>query len=79
VIGVPHEKWGEAIKAIVVRATGSNVSEAEIIAHCKARIGGVKAPKSVDFWDEIPKTPNNKMDKKKIRSKYWAGSERNVH
>jgi fatty-acyl-CoA synthase len=79
VIGVPHEKWGEAIKAVVVRAQGSDVSEAEIIAHVKARLGGVKAPKSVDFWDEIPKTANNKMDKKKIRSNYWAGAERNVH
>ncbi len=79
VIGVPHEKWGEAIKAIVVPATGANVTEAEIIAHCKARLGGVKAPKSVDFWEDIPKTANNKMDKKKIRSHYWAGSDRNVH
>lgn len=79
VIGVPHEKWGEAIKAVVVRALGSKVTEEEIIAHCKTRLGGVKAPKSVDFWDEIPKTANNKMDKKAIRSKYWAGAERNVH
>jgi fatty-acyl-CoA synthase len=79
VIGVPHEKWGEAIKAIVVRAQDSTVTEQEVIAHCKTRLGGVKAPKSVDFWDEIPKTANNKMDKKAIRSKYWAGSERNVH
>ena len=79
VIGVPHEKWGEAIKAIVVRGHGSSVTEEEVVAHCKARLGGVKAPKSVDFWDEIPKTANNKMDKKAIRSKYWAGAERNVH
>ena len=79
VIGVPDDKWGEAIKAIVVPATGATVTEDEIIAHCKARIGSVKAPKSVDFWDDIPKTANNKMDKKAIRSKYWSGSDRNVH
>ncbi len=79
VIGVPHDYWGEAIKAIVVRAHGANVSAEEITAHCKARIGGVKAPKSVDFWDEIPKTANNKLDKKTIRSKYWKDAERNVH
>lgn len=69
----------EATKAIVVRAQDSTVTEQEVVAHCKTRLGGVKAPKSVDFWDEIPKTANNKMDKKAIRSKYWAGSERNVH
>lgn len=79
VIGVPHDKWGEAIKAIVVRGHGSTVSEEDVIVHCKARLGGVKAPKSVDFWNEIPKTANNKMDKKAIRARYWAGAERNVH
>ena len=79
VIGVPHERWGEAIKAIVVPATGASVTEDEVIAHCKTRLGGVKAPKSVDFWDDIPKTANNKIDKKAIRAKYWAGSDRNVH
>lgn len=79
VIGVPHERWGEAIKAIVVRAHGCQLSEDEVIAYCKARLGGVKAPKSVDFWNEIPKTANNKMDKKAIRSRYWAGTDRNVH
>ncbi|MBU6443064.1 MAG: AMP-binding protein [Alphaproteobacteria bacterium] len=79
VIGVPHEKWGEAIKAVVVSARGATVTEEEIIAHCKRRLGGVKAPKSVDFWAEIPKTANNKMDKKAIRSKYWANAERNVN
>ena len=78
-IGIPHDKWGEAIKAIVVRGQGASVSEAEVIAHVKARLGGVKAPKSVDFWDEIPKTANNKMDKKAIRARFWTGTDRNVH
>ncbi|HUO92955.1 MAG TPA: AMP-binding protein [Rhizomicrobium sp.] len=79
VIGVPHDRWGEAIKAVVVRANKSDVGEEEIIAYCKKRLGGVKAPKSVEFWDEIPKTANNKLDKKAIRSRFWAGAERNVH
>jgi acyl-CoA synthetase (AMP-forming)/AMP-acid ligase II len=79
VIGVPHEHWGEAIKAVVVTAHGATVSEEQIVAHCKQRLGGVKAPKSAEFWDEIPKTANNKMDKKAIRAKFWAGAERNVH
>jgi fatty-acyl-CoA synthase len=79
VIGVPHDRWGEAIKAIVVAANGNSVTEEQVIAHCKARLGGVKAPKSVEFWPEIPKTANNKMDKKAIRSRFWASAERNVH
>ena len=79
VIGVPHEHWGEAIKAIVVRAHGTTVSEDDIAVHCKQRLGGVKAPKSVEFWDEIPKTANNKVDKKTIRARFWCGAERNVH
>jgi acyl-CoA synthetase (AMP-forming)/AMP-acid ligase II len=79
VIGVPHDKWGEAIKAIVVPAHGANVTDDDIIAHCKHKLGGVKAPKSVEFWDEIPKTANNKMDKKQIRARFWANAERNVH
>lgn len=79
VIGVPHEKWGEAIKAVVMRANNSQISEDEIIAYCKNRLGGVKAPKSVEFWDDIPKTANNKLDKKAIRARFWAGTDRNVH
>jgi acyl-CoA synthetase (AMP-forming)/AMP-acid ligase II len=79
VIGVPHDRWGEAIKAVVVRANGAALSEDEVIAYCKERLGGVKAPKSVEFWAEIPKTANNKMDKKAIRAKFWANAERNVH
>jgi len=79
VIGVPHEKWGEAIKAIVVPARDATLTEEAVIAHCKARLGGVKAPKSVELWTEIPKTPSNKIDKKAIRQRYWADAERNVH
>ena len=79
VIGVPHDKWGEAIKAIVVRTNNETITEDEIIAFCKERLGGVKAPKSVEFWPEIPKTASNKMDKKAIRKRYWADAARNVH
>jgi len=79
VIGVPHELWGEAVKAVVVRARGFNIEEKAIIAHCKQRLGGVKAPKSVDFIDALPKTPNNKLDKKALRRRYWHDAERLVH
>jgi len=79
VIGAPDEKWGEAVKAIVVLRDGETLTEETVIAHCKARVGGVKAPKSVDFCTEIPKTPAGKVDKKAIRKPYWAGAERQVH
>jgi fatty-acyl-CoA synthase len=79
VVGVPDEKWGEAVTAIVALNAGATVSEAEIIAHVKARLGSVKAPKAVHVWDEVPRTPAGKFDKKAIRAKFWQGSERNVH
>jgi acyl-CoA synthetase (AMP-forming)/AMP-acid ligase II len=79
VIGVPDAKWGEAVKAIVAFRDGDALTEMEIIAHCKARLGGVKAPKSVEFREELPKTPAAKMDKKVLRAPYWAGRERSVH
>jgi len=79
VIGVPDEKWGEAVKAIVAVREGESVTREAIIAHCKARLGGVKAPKSVDFAIDIPKTPAAKTDKKALRKPYWAGAERSVN
>ncbi|WP_268934748.1 AMP-binding protein [Sphingobium sp. CAP-1] len=71
VIGIPHEKWGEAVHAIVV---ADNIGEMEIIAHAKARLGGVKAPKSVAFVPAIPRTAAGKMDKKTLRAAYWTGA-----
>ena len=79
VIGVPDEKWGESVKAVVVLREGELLSEEEVISHCKARLGGVKSPKSVDFCSEIPKTPAAKTDKKALRKPYWVGADRAVH
>ncbi len=79
VIGVPDEKWGEAVTAIVVIDPANPPTAAAIIAHCKDRIGSVKAPKHVHFRDEIPRTPVGKFDKKAMRAEFWAGKERAVN
>jgi acyl-CoA synthetase (AMP-forming)/AMP-acid ligase II len=79
VVGVPDEKWGETIKAIVVLAEGAQATEAEIIAHCKSRIARYKAPTSVEFRDAIPRTATGKVQKFKLREAYWSGSARKVN
>jgi len=79
VIGVPSEKWGETIKALVVLAEGSSATEEELIAHCKGRLAGYKAPTSVELRDAIPRTATGKIQKFKLREQYWAGRDRMVN
>jgi fatty-acyl-CoA synthase len=79
VIGVPDNKWGEAVKAFVVVKHGETLTESEVIAHCKVKLGGVKSPKSVEFVAEIPKTPAGKSDRKAMRKQFWATVDREVH
>jgi acyl-CoA synthetase (AMP-forming)/AMP-acid ligase II len=79
IIGVPDDTWGEAVKAIVVLKDNECLSEEETVAHCKAKLGGVKSPKSVEFRQEIPKTPAGKIDRKELRKPYWEKVDRSVH
>jgi fatty-acyl-CoA synthase len=79
VIGVPSEKWGETIKALVVLAEGQSATEAELIAHCKARLAGYKAPTSVEMRETIPRTATGKVQKFKLRQQYWEGRDRLVN
>ncbi|QES47493.1 AMP-dependent synthetase [Streptomyces venezuelae] len=79
VIGVPDEKWGETIKALVVLAEGATAAEADIIAHCKRRMAGYKAPTTVEFREAIPRTATGKIQKFKLRQPYWAGRDREVN
>jgi acyl-CoA synthetase (AMP-forming)/AMP-acid ligase II len=79
VIGVPSDKWGETIKALVVLAEGSTATEAELIAWCKERAAGYKAPTSVDFRDVLARTATGKLQKFKLRQPYWEGRDRQVN
>jgi acyl-CoA synthetase (AMP-forming)/AMP-acid ligase II len=79
VIGVPHEKWGEAVHAVVVLKPGAAATDAELIAHVKATRGSVAAPKTLVFVDSLPVNPAGKVDKKSLRAPFWEGRERQVN
>ncbi|HTW35483.1 MAG TPA: fatty acid--CoA ligase [Rhizomicrobium sp.] len=79
VIGVPDPKWGEAVKAIVVRRPGRNPSPDEIIAWARERIAAYKSPKSVEFIEALPRNPSGKILRRELREPYWAGRERRVN
>jgi acyl-CoA synthetase (AMP-forming)/AMP-acid ligase II len=78
VVGVPDDKWGEAVKAIVVLRPDADADAAAIIAWTKARIAGYKVPKSVDFIAELPRNPSGKILRRELREPYWAGRDRRV-
>jgi acyl-CoA synthetase (AMP-forming)/AMP-acid ligase II len=78
VIGVPHEKWGEAVHAFVVVKPGAEVTTEEIQAHVKAELGAIPSPKTVDFVTELPVNPAGKVDKKTLRIPFWQGRDRQV-
>ena len=79
VIGVPDEKWGETVKALVVRKAGVEVTEAEIIEHCRAELAHYKCPTSVEWRDAFARTSTGKLQKFKIRAPYWDGRDRLVN
>jgi len=79
VIGVPDERWGEMVKALVVLRPGETVAEADLIAFAKGRLAGYKCPKSVEFRAELARTATGKLQKFKLRQPYWEGQERLVN
>jgi acyl-CoA synthetase (AMP-forming)/AMP-acid ligase II len=79
VVGVPDDRWGEAVKAVVVLRPGADVTADELIAMVRDRKGSHHAPKTIDFTDSIPLSPLGKPDKKALRARYWEGSERLVN
>ncbi|MGH9136050.1 MAG: AMP-binding protein [Acidimicrobiales bacterium] len=78
VIGVPDEKWGETVKALVVLAPGAEAGEAELIEHCRSRLSHFKCPTSVEFRDVLARTATGKLQKIKLRAPYWEGRSRQV-
>ena len=79
VIGVPDEKWGEAVKAVIVLNEGHDLSEEDLIVHARKKIAGYKIPRSVDFVAELPRNPTGKVLKRELRKPYWQDRERQVH
>ncbi|WP_300679299.1 AMP-binding protein [Nocardioides sp.] len=78
VIGIPDEKWGELVTALVV-TDGSEVSAADLIAHCRENLAGYKCPKRVEFVESLPRTATGKLQKFKLRESYWADRDRQVN
>jgi acyl-CoA synthetase (AMP-forming)/AMP-acid ligase II len=78
VIGVPDERWGETVKALVVSVDGVDVSEDELIAHCRDRLAHYKCPRSIEFRTELARTATGKLQKFKLRAPYWADRDRSI-
>jgi acyl-CoA synthetase (AMP-forming)/AMP-acid ligase II len=79
VVGVPDDKWGEAVKAIVVMKAGKRASVSDIINFTRERIAGFKTPKTVDFTDALPRNASGKILRRHLRDPYWAGKDRQVN
>lgn len=79
VIGIPDEKWGELVTALVVVNDNSTLTEDEVIAWCKQRLAGYKCPKHIEFRDELARTATGKLQKFKLREPFWAGHDRQVN
>jgi acyl-CoA synthetase (AMP-forming)/AMP-acid ligase II len=77
VIGIPDEKWGELVTALVV-TDGSAVTAEDLITHCRHGLAGFKCPKRVEFVTELPRTATGKLQKFKLREPFWAGRDRQV-
>jgi long-chain acyl-CoA synthetase len=79
VFGIPHEDWGEEIKAVIEPAEGVEPSPelaTEILEFCASRLAKFKTPKSIDFTDAMPRDPNGKLYKRKLRDPYWEGRDK---
>src|SRR4029077_4961016 len=78
VIGVPDEKWGETVNALVVLRPGELATPDEIIEHCKRQLASYEKPRSVEFLPALPKNAYGKVLKRELRDRYWADRRRKV-
>ena len=79
VIGVPHERWGETVKAIVVARAGAKLDQNDVIGFARQRLAGFKCPTSVDFVATLPRTATGKVLKHVLREPYWHGYDRRIN
>jgi long-chain acyl-CoA synthetase len=79
--GIPHEDWGEEVKAVIEPAADAVAGEAlaaEILGFCQQKLARFKCPKSIDFIAQMPRDPNGKLYKRKLRDPYWEGRARAI-
>jgi acyl-CoA synthetase (AMP-forming)/AMP-acid ligase II len=79
VIGVPDEKWGEMVMALVVTTAGSTLNEADLIAYTRTKLAAFKCPKVIEFRNALARTATGKLQKFKLREPYWDGQTRQVN
>lgn len=78
VVGVPHEKWGEAVLAAVELKPGQPFDKEAFLAFCKERLGSIKTPKFVEIWDTLPRSTVGKTLRREVRARYWKGRDRTI-
>ncbi|MOA17291.1 Long-chain-fatty-acid--CoA ligase [compost metagenome] len=78
VIGIPSDKWGETVHAVIVLKPGTSATQEEIVAHCRERIAGYKCPRSVEFRDSLPLSSVGKVLKTDLRKPFWEGRKRGI-
>ncbi|MNT92953.1 Long-chain-fatty-acid--CoA ligase FadD13 [compost metagenome] len=78
VIGIPCEKWGETVHAVIICKPGATVSDEEVVAYCRQRIAGYKCPRSVEFRESLPLSSVGKVLKTDLRQPFWAGRKSGV-
>ena len=79
VVGIPDERWGETVHAVIVLRPGADVTEQDVEKACVEEIGAYKRPRSVEFVDELPRTGTGKILRRAVRERYWAGHDRRVN
>ncbi|MNJ44921.1 Long-chain-fatty-acid--CoA ligase FadD13 [compost metagenome] len=79
VIGIPSDKWGETVHAVIILKPGASVSADDVVAHCRERIAGYKVPRSIEFRDALPMSSVGKVLKNELRKPFWENRLSNVN